>query len=366
MILPSMRIEFALNSHSLQCEFNAHCACSNEQLERSDSMWIKGVAIICHVIRTCWRTAWKWRPFSDFVSAWVHPPDILPELRCPSWLFSVTSWCWVWYGKELYHMTFASLPTHFNCYSLWIHFQSTSRCGLNECAFNAHRANAHPMGLHVNANEANSMRIQCALEVSCEWALKNMMCGHFQVCKWGLLRMLIHRIFLDDVFHVFKLTASMKELLQWSEPTHCLSSGFTQHHCLGLLGKRNYKPPSRFRKWWCRKWLNTERSLDVRVLLAMGFSSTFQNWWRMSCPVSSDTWCDIITLDPLPRVLHVPARTQPNSVSMAAGESWLPLCRPWHTTSMKISTPSRTSTLLGLPNSVSASCRLFKWSHLWV
>ena len=71
-----MCIELALNMHSWQCEFNTHCARSNEQLGRSDSMWIKGVAILCHVIITHWRTAWKWRPFSAFVSAWVHLPDM--------------------------------------------------------------------------------------------------------------------------------------------------------------------------------------------------------------------------------------------------------------------------------------------------
>ena len=41
-----------------------------------------------------------------------------------------------------------------------------------ECALNEHRANSHPMDLHVNANEVNSLRIQCALEVPCERAFK--------------------------------------------------------------------------------------------------------------------------------------------------------------------------------------------------
>ena len=58
-----------LNSHLWQCEFNAHSACSNEQLGRSNSMRIKGVAILCHEIITLWRTAWKLRPFSAFFFA---------------------------------------------------------------------------------------------------------------------------------------------------------------------------------------------------------------------------------------------------------------------------------------------------------
>ena len=95
-----------LNSHSWQCEFNVHCTHSNEQLERSDSMWIKGVAILCHVTITHWWTAWKWRP-----SALLLPHEstlqtcILPILCCPLWLFSGASWCWTCYKKELYHMT---------------------------------------------------------------------------------------------------------------------------------------------------------------------------------------------------------------------------------------------------------------------
>ena len=38
-------------------------------------MLIKGVAILCQVISTRWWTAWICRPFRDFVSTWVHPPD---------------------------------------------------------------------------------------------------------------------------------------------------------------------------------------------------------------------------------------------------------------------------------------------------
>ena len=62
-----MHIEFALNSHSWHCDFNAHCARSDEHLGRSDSMQIKGMATPCHVKMTRWQTAWKWRPFSAFV-----------------------------------------------------------------------------------------------------------------------------------------------------------------------------------------------------------------------------------------------------------------------------------------------------------
>ena len=58
---------------------------------------------------------------------------------------------WMWYGKELNHMTSSSLPKHFNCDWLQIHFQSPSQCGLNECAFDAHQVD-----LLVNVNEVNS------------------------------------------------------------------------------------------------------------------------------------------------------------------------------------------------------------------
>ena len=63
-------------------------------------------------------------------------------------------------------MTSASLPAHFNRNSLRIHFPMW----IEWMRIDAHRANAHPMYLHVNANEANSMHIQCALVVPCEWA----------------------------------------------------------------------------------------------------------------------------------------------------------------------------------------------------
>ena len=142
---------------------------------------------------------------------------------------------------------------------------------------------------------------------------------------------------------------SLKQLLQWSEPTHCLCSGFTQHHCLRSLAKRHHEPPfealgvitSKMTQRWTLFW--GKGAVGRRFLFAL------PNWRRMSYPVSTYTWCDVIMLDPLPCVL--PARTQPNSVSVAASESWLPFCQPWCTTSMKISSLSRTSTLPGLLNS---------------
>ena len=94
--LVSMRIEFVLNLHSWQCEFNAHYARSNEQLGRSDSMRIKGLAILCHLIIARWRTACKWRPFSAFVSVWVHPPDM--HLASTSLSFMTLQWCLVVLG----------------------------------------------------------------------------------------------------------------------------------------------------------------------------------------------------------------------------------------------------------------------------
>ena len=155
-----MRIDFVLNSYSWQCEFNAYCVRSNEQLGRSDSMGIKAVVILCHVIITSWWTAWKWRPFSTFVSAWVHPPDMHFARTLLS--FVTLQWCLKVLGvvqEGTVSHDFHPLPTHFNRDALRIHFQSTSWCGLNECAFDAHRAKAPPMDLHVNANDANSMSI---------------------------------------------------------------------------------------------------------------------------------------------------------------------------------------------------------------
>ena len=80
-----------------------------------------------------------------------------------------------------------SLYTHFNHDLLWIHFQSTSRCGLNECAFDEHWANGHPMDLHVNVNEANSMLIQCTLEVPCEWALKDLIRLYLEIPQGAII-----------------------------------------------------------------------------------------------------------------------------------------------------------------------------------
>ena len=58
-----------------------------------------------------------------------------------------------------------------------------------------------------------------------------------------------------------------------------------------------------------------------------------------------------------------PAMTQPKTVSKADGELGEPLRRSWCNISMKMSTPSSRSTLLGIPKSESASSKSLRWVH---
>ena len=109
------------------------------------------LSILCHVIIMRW-----WTLSSPQGS--ICQTCILIVLRCPSWLFSGNSWCWFGMGRNCFTWL-PPLPTYFNWDSLCIHFRSTSWCGLNECAFNAHWANAHPMDLCM---WTPTKRIQCA------------------------------------------------------------------------------------------------------------------------------------------------------------------------------------------------------------
>ena len=172
-----MRIEFALNSHSWQCEFNAHCVHSDEQLERSDSMRIKGVAVLCHVIITRWQTAWKWRPFSAFVSAWVHPPDM--HLASTSLSFVTLQWRLVVLGviqEGTVSHDFRPCPR----ISIAIRFESTSNPPPDVDWTNAHSMRIELMRIQWTCMWTRTKRIQCALEVPCEWAFSSFLSWQWQ------------------------------------------------------------------------------------------------------------------------------------------------------------------------------------------
>ena len=95
---------------------------------------------------------------------------------------------------------------------------------------------------------------------------------------------------------------------------------------VGRLGRGTMNLPSESREWLASKWLRRIRSSGVRELLATVFSSTSQKWFSRSSPVSIDTWYEGTMSEPSVPVL--PARTQPNTVSVAVGEPGRPLRRP--------------------------------------
>ena len=143
-------------------------------------MRIKGVAILCHVIITPWRTAWKKRPFSPFVFLWVHSPDM--PLASTLLFFVTLPWCrGVGCGMGRNCITWLRPCPRI---SIVIHFKSTPNPPPDVDWMNARSMRIELLRIQWTCMWTRTKRIHCALEVPCEWALIQMYChGYAPNCE---------------------------------------------------------------------------------------------------------------------------------------------------------------------------------------